>query len=314
MLLLALLLIATPCAWGHAKLSSPLPWALEEGTEQPCAGATYANHSLPYAQWVIGTNASIGWIIADTDGYGPVTLTFETVPSNFFSNPSTLVRVPLPNVTYQVQDYVLNFIVPNLVCQGPNNTCIVQALESPDNWTDCTTVRVVVSGTNQLLSPYGGNANCEQAYPLQCPGAQYQKVLIPAGYTLGDLATAVAASYALINDSYHVKTPNTPGCSSALLAFLCGKWFQACNDPGSCHDTCTQAVCLCGVQNTQDSGDDWDCNLTTFGSQLTDFGGPCDEVYSPTKQCDPFTTNGALSNVLPCFSLIFALLAVILFN
>jgi len=158
-------------------------------------------------------------------------------------------------------------------------------LETPNNWTDCTTVRIVTNGTNQLLAPYGGNPNCSRAYPLQCPGAQYKEVVMPTGYTLAALASAVSAQYALLNDSSHVKTPNTPGCADALLGFVCGKWFQSCNDPGTCESSCLQATCLCTIQNTNNSNDDWDCGLAILPNSLSDLNGPCDHVYSPSRQC-----------------------------
>jgi len=310
LLLLSLFLLALPVAWGHAKLSSPIPWAYEESTEAPCGGPIYANNTRPDAQWVIGTNTSISWVIADTDGYGQVSLIFETVPSNFFSNPATLTTLSLPNITWSISDYVLTFIVPNINCTGPNNTCIVRTVESPDQWTDCTTVRVVKNGTNMLLSPNGGASLCQKAFPLQCPNAQYQLVNVPVGYTLGSLSDAVTASYALINDTYHVKTPNTPGCSTSLLAYLCGKFFQNCSSASgsTCHDTCTQAVCLCGINNTQDAQDDWDCALSSLGKSAYDLGGPCNKLYGQNGQCKPTDFSSKASLALPCFSVIFALL------
>jgi len=312
MLLISLFLVAVPVAWGHAKLSSPLPWALEESTVAPCGGSLYTNNNtLPDAQWVIGTNTSISWVVADTDGFGQVSLIFETVPNNFFSNPSTLTTLTLPNTTWTVSDYVLTFIVPNINCMGPNNTCIVRTVESPDQWTDCTTVRVVRNGTNMLLSPTGGASLCQQAYPLQCPNAQYQSVNVPVGYTLGSLADAVAASYALINDTYHVKTPNTPGCADSLLAYLCGKFFQNCSSASGsiCHDTCTQAICLCGVNNTQDQGDDWDCALASLGKSAYDLGGSCSHIYGSNGQCKPTDDSTSKASLaLPGFSVLIALL------
>jgi len=280
------LFLLFPSVWGHAKLTSPLPWAIEESQDLPCGGPNYENNSLPYAQWVIGSNTSIGWIIADPDGDGQVVLTFETVPTNMFTVPSTLHNVSLPNITWAVKDYTLNFMVPNITCTGPNNTCVVRTLDIGEGmWTDCTTVRVIATGENMLLQPHGGNAQCAQAYPLQCVNAQYRVVSVPAGYTLESLSDAVDGSFALLNDPQHVTTPNTLGCNTSLLNFLCAKYFQMCNDPGICHTVCTQAICLCGVKNTQDLEDDWDCANATKPLDNHDLNGPCTTKYNPQGLC-----------------------------
>jgi len=275
-----LVLLLVPSVWGHAKLTSPLPWAIEESQTLPCGGPNSTSNPLPYAQWVIGSNATIGWVVADPDGEGPITLTLETVPSNFFSVPSTLYVISLGNASQAYTDYTLSFKVPNITCKGPNSTCYVQTLASPNNWTDCTTVRLVSTGTNELLSPYGGNSNCALAFPATCPNVWYSKVFVPAGYNLADLADAVNADLALLKDPEHIQTPITPGCNTSLLAFLCGHWFQACNDGGTCHSSCTQATCLCGIYNTNDSNDDWDCGLATLPNSASDLNGPCKTSYN----------------------------------
>jgi len=279
MLLFALITFFFVDTEGHARLTSPHPWGVEESVSTPCGGEVLVGHSAS-AVWISGQKASIGWFIASDDGFGQVTLSISSTGniSNFQTNSSTVWKTTLPNTTNSVGNFAFNITAPNLTCTGPGNVCVLQA-HATSGWVDCATIQILPSGSPHTINM---STSCALAFSNLCP-IDGVDVLLQGDTTLADLDDNVQQNLDLLTDKTIFSSGTTKSCNDAFMAYICGSTFLPCTKPNSCYSTCTQMNCICGV--TQEHATAYPCSSAMLMTGNDTFGA-CDHQYAaPGSTC-----------------------------
>eukprot|EP00026_Physarum_polycephalum_P010743 Phypoly_transcript_10920.p1 GENE.Phypoly_transcript_10920~~Phypoly_transcript_10920.p1 ORF type:complete len:230 (+),score=22.21 Phypoly_transcript_10920:446-1135(+) len=169
--------------------------------------------------------------------------------TNNFSN-GYPIGFKQPKFTKLAQ-YWVSFIVPNITCHGPNNTCVMQFwTDSGGGWYSCSTIQITCTtctGGTPIIKE-----NCVKASNLDfCPGKNGGQVLVPAGQSLSQIDDLTQNTFNLNYPNPAVfYNGNSTQCQNLYHKFLCELYFTPC---GTSTSNYTMQECQLTMQT---------CNLT----------------------------------------------------
>eukprot|EP00026_Physarum_polycephalum_P010405 Phypoly_transcript_10568.p1 GENE.Phypoly_transcript_10568~~Phypoly_transcript_10568.p1 ORF type:complete len:302 (+),score=16.25 Phypoly_transcript_10568:359-1264(+) len=258
-------------AYGHAVLESPSPWWWEPSRTRPCGGANVSHYV--HAVWPAGSNQSVLWWAVNGDGLGQVHARIDQYGKvDNFSN-GWQIGFKQPNFLVPGQ-YNVSFIVPNIQCFGPNNSCTMQFwTDSGGGWYSCTSIQITCSNCS------GGvpisHDECVKASNLKfCPGKDGSQILAPTGTTPAQIDALTQNTFTQNYQSGDVfQNGNSTACQNLYHQLLCELYFTPCGGSTSNYtmQQCQQTMQTCNV--TEDHKNLYNCSLFPSAASSGGSGG-----------------------------------------
>jgi len=246
---ISILLCIISGVFGHAALVTPKPWWWAASRDRPCGGANYT--AVPKAVWPVGSNQSVEWWVIAGDGMGEVHVKINLRGNTDFNNWTYLQWLPFEQPKIDKLGYfTLSTTVPNVQCDGPNNTCTLQFYtDSGGGWYSCTTVKIVCNGCEGGI-PISRD-DCVKASNLSfCKAKSGNQVLVPDGQTADQIDKLTQETFDLNHQNPNVFTNgNTSACMTALNEMLCELYLTPCGNSSSSYtrQKCNQTLTTCGL-------------------------------------------------------------------
>jgi len=250
-LIIASLLISfLGCVLGHAKLDTPTAWNPNPSKTFPCGGGA----PQPYASvvWQQGTVQNLIWEVVAGDGVGPVQGLINVKAQTDFTSPVTLFT---NGNSPALGQHTMTFKIPNIVCQGPNSTCLLQ-VSSSSGWVACSTISISNSSNSGPVE----NTYCVYGTEIQfCATKNAANVSIPLGTSTATVDLQVLSTYETnINNTNVFLNGADPNCQAAYKALVCDNGLPSCGRTSACQETCQNAVNLCSL--TPDEANLYPCS------------------------------------------------------
>jgi len=231
------------CVLGHAKLDVPTAWNPNPSKDAPCGGGA----PQPYASivWQAGTEQNLIWEVVAGDGVGPVEGLINVNAQQDFTNAITMFT---NGNSPSLGQHTMSFKVPSIVCQGPNNTCLLQ-VSSSSGWVACSTIGISNSSSSGPVE----NTYCVYGTEIQfCATKNAANVSIPIGTTTATVDLQVLSTYQTnINNTNVFANGANPQCQAAYKSLVCDNGLPSCGRTSACQDTCQNAVNLCGLTTAE---------------------------------------------------------------
>jgi len=251
-------------AYGHAVLAKPNPWWWAPSRTRPCGGANYTQ--TVDAIFPAGSNQSVLWWVVAGDGMGEVHARIDQYghTDNFSNGYPIGFKQP---VFTELGQFWISFIVPNITCHGPNNTCVMQFwTDSGGGWYSCATIQIACTSCTGGLS--NTTENCVKASNLAfCPSKDGSQVLVPSGQTLSQIDGLTQNTFNLNRPNPAVfYNGNSTECQTLYHQFLCELYFTPCNTSTSNYtmQECQLTMRTCNL--TQAHAFLYNCSMFPVGS------------------------------------------------